>query len=128
MIFEITLIAHEYFSDIFTGELIDLKQPILYISETLFIGDIVDQDDSVCALVVGTGDWIKSRLLVLKRSWPAVSQICIFTCFPCRSKVRILKSTPIVGRKDSLKTFSEKRSSKDDLPTEEFPTNNSLNK
>ena len=65
-------------------------------------------------------------LLVLNLSCPAVSQICILTVFPFKSKVLILKSTPIVGKKLSLKIFSENRSNKLDLPTQEFPISNSL--
>lgn len=44
------------------------------------------------------------------------------------SKVLILKSTPIVGKKQSLKILSEKRNSNEDLPTAELPINNNLNK
>ena len=50
------------------------------------------------------------------------------TVFPYKSKVLILKSTPIVGRKDSLKILSAKRTNKQDLPTALFPTSNILNK
>ena len=35
-------------------------------------------------------------VIVLKRSWPAVSHICSFTFSPSTIMVRILKSTPIV--------------------------------
>jgi len=35
-------------------------------------------------------------VIVLKRSWPAVSHICSFTLSPSTIIVRILKSTPIV--------------------------------
>ena len=35
-------------------------------------------------------------VIVLKRSWPAVSHICSFTFSPSIIIVRILKSTPIV--------------------------------
>lgn len=66
--------------------------------------------------------------MVLKRSWPAVSQIYNLTAFPWISKVLILKSTPMVGKKQSLKMLSEKRNNKDDLPTAELPINNNLNK
>lgn len=61
-------------------------------------------------------------------SCPAVSQIYILTYFPYKSKVLILKSTPIVGKKLSLKTFSENLNNKLDFPTDELPTNKSLNK
>ena len=44
------------------------------------------------------------------------------------SNVLILKSTPIVGKKHSLNILSEKRKSKEDLPTEEFPIRSNLNK
>ncbi len=65
-------------------------------------------------------------ILVLNLSYPAVSHICILTVFPFKSNVLILKSTPIVGKKLSLKIFSENRSNKLDLPTQEFPISNSL--
>jgi len=42
--------------------------------------------------------------------------------------VLILKSTPIVGKKLSLKTFSENLRSKLDLPTAELPISRILNK
>jgi len=59
--------------------------------------------------------------MVLNLSYPAVSHIYSFTVLPWSSKVRILKSTPIVGRKLSLKTLSENLSNKLDLPTAELP-------
>lgn len=37
-------------------------------------------------------------MIVLKRSWPAVSQICSFTRLPSRSMLRILKSILRAGR------------------------------
>jgi len=43
--------------------------------------------------------WLVSAyvdVIVLKRSWPAVSHICSFTFSPSTIIVRILKSTPIV--------------------------------
>lgn len=50
------------------------------------------------------------------------------TVLPVRSKVLILKSTPIVGKKLSLNTLSENRRSNEDLPTAEFPMRSNLNK
>ena len=66
--------------------------------------------------------------MVLNLSWPAVSQICNLTAFPDRSKVLILKSTPIVGKNDSLKTLSENLNKSDDFPTALLPISRSLNK
>lgn len=59
---------------------------------------------------------------------PAVSHIYILTDLLFNSKVRILKSTPIVGKKLSLKILSENLNKMEDLPTELFPINNNLNK
>jgi hypothetical protein len=42
------------------------------------------------------------------------------------SSVRVLKSTPIVEIKFSLKTLSENLIVRDDFPTGEFPDNNIL--
>ena len=61
-------------------------------------------------------------------SYPAVSQIWSLTAFPDKSKVLILKSTPIVGKKDSLKILSEKRNNNEDFPTAEFPIKSNLNR
>jgi len=44
------------------------------------------------------------------------------------SKVLILKSTPMVGRKFSLKILSEKRRIKHDFPTALLPTKRILNR
>ena len=77
------------------------------------------------SLIIRTSNYIYF-ILVLNLSCPAVSHIYIFTYLPAKSKVLILKSTPIVGRKLSLNIFSEKRSNKLDFPTDEFPTNNNL--
>jgi Ras-related protein Rab-1A len=45
-----------------------------------------------------------------------VSQIYNFTAFPCKSKVLILKSTPMVGKKLLLR-FSENIFNESFLPT-----------
>lgn len=121
----VTFVAHQDLTDLLTGVLLNFDQPVLDVLKTLFVSYVVDQDDAVRPLVIRTRDYLIS-LLVLNRSYPAVSQICIFTCLPAKSNVLILKSTPIVGKKLSLNIFSEKRSSKLDLPTEELPTNNNL--
>jgi len=61
----------------------------------------------------------------LSCSVPNLNYIKLFTynliVFPFKSKVLILKSTPIVGRKLSLKTLSANLNSKEDLPTAELP-------
>jgi len=62
----------------------------------------------------------------LNVSCPAVSQIYNITALPLRYNVLILKSTPIVGRKLSLKILSENLSNNDDFPTDEFPIKRSL--
>ena len=66
--------------------------------------------------------------MVLNLSYPAVSQIYNFTVLLDKSKVLILKSTPIVGKKLSLKILSENLKSKLDFPTAELPIRRSLNK
>jgi len=66
--------------------------------------------------------------MVLNLSYPAVSQIYNFTYLPYKSNVRILKSTPIVGKNESLKMLSENLNNRELLPTAEFPINNNLNK
>lgn len=55
-----------------------------------------------------------------------MSHICNFTAFPDKSKVLILKSTPIVGKNDSLKILSENRNNREDFPTALFPIRRSL--
>ena len=66
--------------------------------------------------------------MVLNLSYPAVSQIYNLTAFPDKSKVLILKSTPIVGKNDSLKMLSENLNKRDDFPTAELPIKSNLNK
>jgi hypothetical protein len=66
--------------------------------------------------------------MVLNLSYPAVSQIYILIVFPFKSKVLILKSTPIVGKKLSLNKLSENLNKIDDFPTLLLPINNNLNK
>ena len=53
---------------------------------------------------------------------------CNLTVLPLKSKVLILKSTPMVGKKLSLKTLSLNLSRRDDFPTAELPINSNLNK
>lgn len=65
-------------------------------------------------------------MIVLKRSWPAVSHICSFTRLPSSSIVLILKSMPIVVMKEGVKESSLKRSRQQDLPTPESPISSSL--
>jgi hypothetical protein len=67
-------------------------------------------------------------LIVRKRSWPAVSQICSLIVLPSSSIVRILKSTPMVEMYESIHVSSAKRSSKHDLPTPESPISTRMNR
>jgi hypothetical protein len=55
-----------------------------------------------------------------------VSHIYNLTALPDKSKVLILKSTPIVGKKDSLKILSENLNRREDFPTALFPMRRSL--
>jgi hypothetical protein len=64
--------------------------------------------------------------MVLKRSWPAVSQICNLTRLPSSSIVLILKSMPMVVMKEGVKESSLKRSKQHDFPTPESPISRSL--
>jgi hypothetical protein len=65
-------------------------------------------------------------VIVRKRSWPAVSQICSFTRLPSSSMVRILKSMPMVVMNDGVNESSLKRSRQHDFPTPESPMRRSL--
>jgi hypothetical protein len=65
-------------------------------------------------------------VIVLNLSCPAVSHICNFTILLSSLIVFILKSTPIVLKKFSVKLFSEYRRSKHDFPTPLFPINNNF--
>jgi hypothetical protein len=84
------------------------------------------------SLVVGVRDGLEpllaSRVPDLKYFIPRMELTWSLTVFPVKSKVLILKSTPIVGKKLSLKTLSENLNSNDDLPTAELPMRSSLNK
>ena len=64
--------------------------------------------------------------MVLNLSLPAVSHIYSFTAFPDKSKVLILKSTPIVGKNDSLKILSENLNKREDFPTALLPIRSNL--
>lgn len=74
------------------------------------------------SFIIGIGNCFESFLacsipdLVYQKSIT-----CNLTVFPFKSNVLILKSTPIVGRKLSLKTLSAKRRRREDLPTAELP-------
>ena len=65
-------------------------------------------------------------VIVLKRSCPAVSQICNFTRLPSNSIVRILKSIPMVVMKDGVNESSLNRKRQHDFPTPESPIRSSL--
>jgi len=65
-------------------------------------------------------------VIVLNRSWPAVSHICSFTLFPSRSIVLILKSIPMVVMKEGVKLSSENRRRQHDLPTPLSPMRRSF--
>ena len=64
--------------------------------------------------------------MVLKRSWPAVSQICSLTRLPSSSMVLILKSMPMVVMNEGVNESSLKRSKQHDFPTPESPISRSL--
>jgi hypothetical protein len=56
-------------------------------------------------------------VIVLNRSWPAVSQICNFTLESPQRIDFILKSIPIVVINDEVNESSEYRRSRQDFPT-----------
>ena len=56
-------------------------------------------------------------VIVLNRSWPAVSQIWSLILLPSNSIVRILKSIPMVVMKEGVNESSENLKSKHDFPT-----------
>ena len=65
-------------------------------------------------------------MIVLNRSWPAVSHICSLTLLPSNSIVRILKSMPMVVMKDGVNESSLNRRRQHDFPTPESPISSSL--
>ena len=51
---EITLVAYEQLVHIFVGVAVNFVQPRFNIREAVFVGHVVDDDDTVCPAVVGT--------------------------------------------------------------------------
>ena len=49
---EITFVADEQLVHIFVGVAVNFVQPRLDIREAVFVGHVVDDDDTVCAAVV----------------------------------------------------------------------------
>ena len=59
---EIALVAHEDAADVVTGVLLDFAHPGLNVAEALTVGDVVDHNDAVGALVVAGGDGLEAFL------------------------------------------------------------------
>lgn len=53
---QIGLVSNQELVDILAGIAIDLLQPLLDVVESLLVGDIVDDDDTMSSAVVGRGD------------------------------------------------------------------------
>ena len=59
---QIALIAHEQLVDIVVGVAVNLVQPLLHVVIRLQVGGVVDDDDAVCAAVVGRRDGAEALL------------------------------------------------------------------
>lgn len=60
--FQIGFVSDQQLHDIVIGELIDFSEPVLDILEALFIGDIIDQNNSMSSLIIAGSDSLKSFL------------------------------------------------------------------
>ena len=59
---KIRLVADKELDDVFVAVLIDFGKPVFDILERLSVSDVINEDDSVGALVVGSGDGFESLL------------------------------------------------------------------
>lgn len=59
---QIALVAHEEFVDPLAGIAINFLEPLLDVGEGVGVGYVVDDNDAVCASVVGGGDGAESLL------------------------------------------------------------------
>ena len=59
---EIALVADEQLVDIFRRILVDLLQPLLHVGERSHFGDIVNDDDAVCAAIIRRRDGSETLL------------------------------------------------------------------
>jgi len=58
----VTFITNQQLYNCLIGILLNLCQPILDILKALFVCDVVDQDDAMCALVLRAGDGLEALL------------------------------------------------------------------
>ena len=61
LVLQVALVAHQDFDDVRTGMLSDFSEPSLDVLEGLAVSNIVDEDASMCAFVVGGGDGLEPR-------------------------------------------------------------------
>jgi hypothetical protein len=91
-----------YFYVLVGGEVLSLIEPPAYALERADGGDIVDEDDSNGASVVGAGDGPKRLLAGLALRMLTVSQICSLTILEWLLMVLEPNSTPIVASESIL--------------------------
>ena len=72
---QVTLVSDQQFVDAFRGVTINLREPLLDVVEGVLVCHIIDDNDTVCAAVVGGGDGAETLLActvfcdMLKKSW-----------------------------------------------------------
>lgn len=59
---EITLVSHQELADIVLSVLLNFLHPPLHVVESLNVGDVVNNDDAVCAPIVCAADCAKALL------------------------------------------------------------------
>lgn len=107
---------HKYFGISFII-IVCLFQPIILDAlKGLVVWNIVTDENSICAIVVGADDRSKSLLTYLTISIPAVSQICNLISYLSIVTRRNLKSTPMVDSNLSSKVRSTNWHSNEDFP------------
>lgn len=62
IVFEIALVTNQDLSNVWTSVGLDFVQPVLDILETLSIGDVINQNDSISSFIVSGGNGFESFL------------------------------------------------------------------
>lgn len=115
---EVSFVADEHDDDtLIGGMLVGFFDPLAEIFKGGAAGDVVDEDGSDCAAIVGSGDGLVGFLTGLDSRSITVSHICNLMTLLLILIVLEPNSTPMVGSESTLKSLSMNCMSMQDLPT-----------